>query len=253
MGLSTAGLVASAAAVLCARTRAAQRALGAWRGQEAGGSDDCDGPSDRTIVAASIVTEQTADNGPGAYALDYPLREGVGDAELTLKPDGSWSVAFTVIPVRVAEDEEEESEPSDLPPLVALVRTAIAEAARARDYEALEQLAFTFGDEFTYSFDEPTVEGSPGHFWRELEDQGDDVLTTLKKLLEMPYAHLDGVYVWPSVAIVPWSEVSRRDREALRRGFGDEQICFWEEFGAYIDYRVGITSQGDWRFFVAGD
>jgi hypothetical protein len=47
--------------------------------------------------------------------------------------------------------------------------------------------------------------------------------------------------------------VPKADREALRPLYGDEDFAAFQEFGAYLGYRVGITEEGEWIFFVAGD
>ena len=141
----------------------------------------------------------------------------------------------------------------DLPPMVELMRMTIAQAAHDCDFDMLEGLAFAFGAEFVYSFDEPTVGGCPALFWRGLENGGENVASTLARLLEMPYAEMDGLYVWPSAALLPWSELPVAARESLRRSFGDTQVSFWDELGTYMDYRIGISEEGDWRFFIPSD
>lgn len=231
------GLVASATGALHALTRMLHRAHG-----------------EQKAAAARAEDGEAAEEGPGDYALDYPLRNAVGDAELVLKRDGSWSASFTVIPVPdEGAEEAPASDPSSLPPLVSIVRGTIIKAASAGDFDVLEELAFALSDDFTYSFDEPTLGGHPSRYWRELEEQGGDVSAGMIRLLEMPHAELDDTYVWPSVAVKEWSEIASSDREALRRGFGRDQVRFWEEFGRYVGYRIGITSKGDWRFFASVD
>ena len=239
-GLSAAGLAASAAGALTALTRVVQSY--ALRKHEEAGDADKGG---------------AAGNGTAGYTLDLPLREAIGDAELSLSPDGSWTVTVTVIPADAEPVVEEpiadgqESEESDLPPLVDIVRATIVKATRAREFDVLEELAFAVSDEFTYSFDEPVVAGSPARFWSDLEGQGAAVLAVLGRLLELPHARSNGIYIWPSIAAQSWSEIGDVEREALCGTFGEEQLSFWEEIGAYLGYRVGIDARGDWKFFIA--
>jgi hypothetical protein len=60
-------------------------------------------------------------------------------------------------------------------------------------------------------------------------------------------------YAWPSAFVTEWSAVPEADREALRPLYGDEDFAFWAEAGGYMGYRVGITEDGEWVYFIAGD
>jgi hypothetical protein len=126
----------------------------------------------------------------------------------------------------------------DLSPAVALMHSAILRAAKARDHKILEELAYGVSDEFTYSFEEPVLRGHPAKYWRELENRGKDVLGALEEILELPYAKLDHMYLWP--ADLDWfdsaSDWQSRIKGEVKRG-----------------YRTGIATTGDWLFFVADD
>jgi hypothetical protein len=147
------------------------------------------------------------------------------------------------------------TEQEGLPASVAETRREIAEAAANCDHPALEQLALAGSEEFTYSFGE---RGDPGRFWYGEERRGRQPLRFLVELLDRPFAtqEVRGVvhYVWPSAfAYRDWARVPEADREALRPLYSDEDFAAFQEFGAYLGYRVGITEEGDWIFFVAGD
>jgi len=47
--------------------------------------------------------------------------------------------------------------------------------------------------------------------------------------------------------------VPQADRDALATLYDDADFGDWELFGSYIGYRVGITEDGEWIYFVAGD
>jgi hypothetical protein len=147
------------------------------------------------------------------------------------------------------------TEGEGLPAAVSETREEIAEAARDCDYEALKSLALAGSAEFTYSFGE---RGDPGRFWRGEERRGEEPLRFLVELLDRPFATQEvggGVhYVWPSAfAYGDWARVPEDHREALRPLYGDKDFAGFQDFGAYLGYRVGITEEGDWVFFVAGD
>jgi hypothetical protein len=147
------------------------------------------------------------------------------------------------------------TEQEGLPVAVAETRRAIAEAAASCDYESLESLALAGSAEFTYSFGE---RGAPGRYWRRQEQRGEEPLRFLVELLDRPFATQevrgDVHYVWPSAFDYRgWARVPEAHREALRPLYDDQDFAAFQEFGAYLGYRVGITEEGDWIFFVAGD
>jgi len=134
----------------------------------------------------------------------------------------------------------------ELPEPVADKRQAIARAAVACDYEELEELAAV--GRFTFSYG---GSGSAADFWRDEEKAGRDVLATLVRLLELPHARNEaGFYAWPSA----YSEQpSPRDWKRLEGIYDDEMIASFRRNGSYLGHRIGITPQGEWQFFVAGD
>lgn len=146
----------------------------------------------------------------------------------------------------------------DLPDPVADIRRAIHEAAAACQYEALATYAQEGSRGFTYSFGD---DGDPAGYWRRLEEEGAAPLETLTRVLDLPYATVETqfvadeyetVYVWPSAfaddatdadwrAVIDAGLVTQGEAERMRGGEG------------YTGYRVGITADGEWVFFVAGD
>lgn len=139
----------------------------------------------------------------------------------------------------------------DLPEAVATKRNAIIAAAMECDTDTLIQLA---GPDLVTSF------GGGGPEVFEDSAEGDGVLIrTLVQILATPHAHRehgDGSsdYVWPAAfAHETWDEIPDEDIEALRTFLSDEELDQIAEFGSYADWRVGITPEGDWLFFVAGD
>jgi len=50
----------------------------------------------------------------------------------------------------------------------------------------------------------------------------------------------------------------RQPRVALRGWrktplYGDEDFASWAEAGGYMGYRIGMTTDGEWVYFIAGD
>jgi hypothetical protein len=162
----------------------------------------------------------------------------------------------------------------DLPDPVASMRSRIAEAARACDFDGLERLALAGDSSFSFSFG--GEDGPPGGYWRELEAQGGAPLAFLVRVLtvrhgttELPPPEGDPgatsrptpaasrtLYVWPAAAtkevptdqdwaeiesIYPRDQVARMKQDTAKFGIG------------YLGWRAGITAPGDWIYFIEGD
>lgn len=143
--------------------------------------------------------------------------------------------------------------PQDLPEPVAAMRRAIVEAATDCDIARLADL----GADVRYSFGGGN---DPTGFWREIEAAGPEPLPleTMVKLLALPFGTVQAgeitYYVWPrAFAYDSWDSVPAEDRQALAVLYDESDQQGFAQFGAYIGYRIGITEDGSWAYFVAGD
>jgi hypothetical protein len=150
------------------------------------------------------------------------------------------------------------------------MRSRIAKAATECDYDALDKLAAVSKDGFSFSFG--GQQGRPGDYWRKLETEGKAPLAYLVKVLSVSHATTTipasspspgstpaaarTIYVWPTAATkdVP----SDRDWAELERIYPKEQVEKMKEdtarFGiGYLAWRAGITTSGDWIYFIEGD
>ena len=151
----------------------------------------------------------------------------------------------------VAADEQPQG---DLPAEVAAMRMELLEAATSCDFDRLGALATANSTAYTFGggFD-------PGGYWRDAEENGQKPLADLVRLLNLePVLYDVGegnvFYVWPAVYALPdWSDATEQQRQELADLFGADQLAGWDSFGGYVGYRVGITTDGRWTFFVAGD
>ena len=57
-------------------------------------------------------------------------------------------------------------------------------------------------------------------------------------------------YVWPAAHAEDPPDADWEDVDEL---YNEEEIASMKEFGRYVGYRVGMTKDGDWAFFVEGD
>lgn len=140
----------------------------------------------------------------------------------------------------------------ELPAAVETKRVAIAQAAAARDYEALDRLLPRTGG-FEYTFGGP-VAGGPTAYWRRLEATTEEApLETLVAVLALPHTTVRGIYVWPFAFDRDPEQLTDEELELLSTFATPREIQGWREFGGYIGYRAGIEPDGDWIFYVAGD
>lgn len=140
-----------------------------------------------------------------------------------------------------------------LPEAVKAKRAAILEAAQAGDHQAVAALA---AENFSYTFG-GQVEGGPAAYWRRAEESGEDPLGTLVAILQLPYTQTgvgkDIIYMWPFAYDRDVSTLTPEEREQLLSFATEEELKSWEKFGGYVGYRAGITQDGAWVSFVAGD
>ncbi|MFL5358015.1 hypothetical protein [Archangium sp.] len=135
-----------------------------------------------------------------------------------------------------------------LPPVVESMRRRIVAAAVACDYETLAKLARENGADFNVSFG-PDFDVAA--FWREREQEGVPVLSLLVKVLNLPHAKEEALYLWPSAYRTGETE---EDWKALEGLYPARQLTDWRKAGdGYMGMRVGIKENGDWTFAVSGD
>jgi hypothetical protein len=134
-----------------------------------------------------------------------------------------------------------------LRPAVAATRESILEAAQSGDVGRLADLALGGGGSFTYSFggNNPPSREELLEAWQDPE-----LMETMVALLNLPHTERDGIYAWPSAFA---DDATEEDWAAVQVLYSEEEIAQMKQFGGYIGYRIGITEEGDWIFFVAGD
>jgi hypothetical protein len=183
-------------------------------------------------VAGSVLTEAAIQTGPG---------EPVVTTTSEAPDDGSCSgTAFT--PKGYAT--------GDLPgPVVEMLGEIVRDASTC----SFADLAAAAGD-INVSFGG----GGPVEVWTAGEEQGYAPMESLLRVIAMPHATIEGpdgpIYVWPSAfAYDTWDAVPAADRDALYPLYDEADQDSFAQFGSYIGYRLGITADGDWLFFVAGD
>ncbi|MEN0002277.1 MAG: hypothetical protein AAF940_15470, partial [Pseudomonadota bacterium] len=193
----------------------------------------------------------------GTIPVPAPLENP--NLPLVPPPGGSPAVDPSRNPTGVSDTSVSVSyDLSLLPQPVRRMRELIIEAAKAGDAEKLRPLIGSGADTTRLSFGD--IEEDPISYLRSIsgDQQGHEILAILQEVLEAGYVHLDAgtdteLYVWPYFFALPLEQLTPVQRVELFKlvTAGDYEDML--SFGAYIFFRVGITPQGRWLFFVAGD
>ena len=145
-----------------------------------------------------------------------------------------------------------------LPEPVKRMRERIMQAARDADFEALRPLMGSGSERTLLSFGQ--IDGDPIDFLRSQggDPDGYEILAILHEVLEAGYAIYDPgtpneTYVWPYFAATSLEALTPKQRVELFKLVTSGDYEDMRDFGAYIFYRAGISTDGRWRFFVAGD
>lgn len=145
-----------------------------------------------------------------------------------------------------------------LPEPVRRMRALIMEACASGDIERLRPLLSGGENGTQLSFGQ--VSGDPIEHLRGLsgDDNGHEILAILYEVLAAGYVRLDEgepgeMYVWPYFFAVPLEDLSDPQRVELFKLVTAGDYEDMKNFGAYIFYRIGISPEGRWIFFVAGD
>jgi hypothetical protein len=180
-----------------------------------------------------------------------PGRGDYGSRQATLDRAVETLVFFTATATQLADGRVLPAQP-ELPDAVELKRRAIAEAAAARDFDALRGLLpRTGGFEYTYG---GAVQGGPVAYWRRLEATTEErPLVSLVAILSLPYTRERDLYVWPFAFDREPDQLTAQEVELLTTFATAREIRGWREIGAYLGWRAGIERDGDWVFYIAGD
>ncbi len=148
---------------------------------------------------------------------------------------------------------------STLPEPVKRMRQLIMDAAVTGDIDKLRPLLGK-GDTATQvsSYEEDpadpvaTLKGLSG------DQQGAEVLAIMLDILSTGAALIDkgtedATYVWPYFALKPIDSLTKPEVVDLLRVVTAGDMTEMQEVGGYNFYRLGITPDGQWKFFLTGD
>lgn len=148
---------------------------------------------------------------------------------------------------------------SKLPQAVQDTRKKILDIAKAGKIDALKPLLGD-GGETSPLLSLGEYDGTPLDYLKSLsgDTKGQELLAILVDLLEAGYVRLDAgteneAYVWPYFFAYPLDKLDDRQMVELYQIVTAGDFEEMKGVGAYIFYRLGITPDGSWKFFVAGD
>ncbi len=147
---------------------------------------------------------------------------------------------------------------NQLPEPVKKMRVAIVEAAASGDIERLRPLMKNGNDTTQVSIGDAPEDPIAALKSLSGDKEGREVLGILLDIISTSAAHIDKgtpneLYVWPYFAEKPLDSLTPPEIVELYRIVTAADVSDMKEFGSYNFYRIGISPDGKWKFFVAGD
>ncbi|WP_434064245.1 hypothetical protein [Pararhizobium gei] len=189
--------------------------------------------------------EAPADRGPMQIPMPDPL---VNRQDPDSRDDPQTTVPAA--PVEVLSDV------SKIPEPVARMRALIVEAAASGDIERLRPLLGKGPTQTQIAENDR----DPIEVLKELsgDQDGIEILAILLDVLSTGFVLVDkdtpdAAYVWPYFTEKSLGSLTPPEKVDLFRLVTAGDVAGMEEGGNYNFYRVGITPDGEWKFFIAGD
>ena len=147
---------------------------------------------------------------------------------------------------------------SQLPEPARRMRELILQAAATGEPEKLRALLGTGPTATQLALSETNTDSV--EYLRSIsgDGEGQEILAILIDLLNTGFVRLDAntaneTYVWPYFTAVPLDSLTPPQKVELFRLVTAGDVEEMKAYGAYNFYRVGISPDGDWRFFMAVD
>lgn len=145
-----------------------------------------------------------------------------------------------------------------LPEAVMGMHGKLIEAAKSGDIESLRALIGTGEDSTQFSLGGTTEDPLKYLLSLSGDEGGQEILAILLEILDAGYVHLDigtpqELYVWPYFFAIPLEKLDNKQKVELFKIVTSGDVEDMKSFGAYIFYRAGISPDGRWRFFLAGE
>jgi hypothetical protein len=187
-------------------------------------------------------------------------------------PLAGWCLAAALFLAIASGSAAQESEPAervdaalptilrseaDMPPPVLATRQKLIDAAKSGDLEKLRVLMQEQPEPPAVSLGDP---GDPIEYLKALSADADgrEILAILLEVMEMGFSHVgegteEEFYVWPYFAEYPLEALTPEQLVELFTLLTAADYEDMKSYGSYTFFRVGISPDGSWRFFLAGD
>jgi len=195
--------------------------------------------------------------------LFLPVQTAQYHAVVSAQPIVEDRTTPPIRPVTPTPDTTEKApqiiyDPARLPAPVRMMREKILKIAKSGNIEALRPLLAADGKN---ALIKPAgVNEDPIAFLKELSGDGDglEILAILIDILNSGCVHLDNgnrqeAYVWPYFVAVPLDKLSKPQLVEAYQIMTANDLETIREIGTYVYFRAGISSGGQWLFFVTGD
>jgi len=138
------------------------------------------------------------------------------------------------------------------------MRQLLIDAAKSGDIEKLRPLLGT-GDSAT-QLSLADITDDPVAFLKSQsgDEDGEEILAIMEEVLSAGYVHLDAgtpeeLYVWPYFFAYPLDKLTPQQKVEMYKIVTASDFEEMQNFGNYIFFRLGISPDGHWAFFVAGE
>jgi hypothetical protein len=204
------------------------------------------------VAQVKLQTQSIKPSTPPSTAQTPPAADStpVTGAVTAAKPNSATSAIPSPEPELILDVAR-------LPQPVARTRDKILAAARSGDLNQVATLMQSSGSVPIFSLND---DKDPIPFWKANypDSDGVEVLSILIEILEAGLVHVDkgtaqDMYVWPYFARMPLKGLSATQKVELFKIITGTDYKDMLDFGAYNFYRLGISPDGTWQFFVAGD
>lgn len=150
------------------------------------------------------------------------------------------------------------TDPAQLPEPARRMRELILEAAATGYPEKLRPLLGAGPTATQLAFGD--IDADPVDYLKSVsgDGEGQEILAILIDLLNAGFVRVEPdtpgeIYVWPYFAALPLESLTPPQKVELLRLVTAGDVEDMKAYGAYNFYRVGISPEGEWRFFMAGD
>lgn len=145
-----------------------------------------------------------------------------------------------------------------LPEPVQRMRQMLVDVAVSGDIEKMRALVGTGARAPLLSLSEETPDPIVYLKSQAGDEAGREILAIMEEVLNAGYVHLNAgtpeeLYVWPYFFGMPLDKLTPRQTVELFKIITGGEYEEMSQIGSYVFYRLGITPNGEWAFFVTGE